>query len=96
MITRIVKLSIAENRIADFRKTFQENYSNISTFPGCSQLELVFDEKQPNIHFTISTWNSLKDLENYRQSEIFKGIWSTVKPWFDAKPEAWSTLSFNF
>lgn len=94
MITRIVKLSIADEHIEDFRSTFRESHERIFGFPGCEEVRLVFDVNQPNVHFTISSWQSTDAIENYRQSEIFQGIWSTVKPWFNAKPEAWSTAAF--
>lgn len=94
MITRIVKLSIADEYIVQFRTTFRENHERISNFPGCEEVRLVFDVNQPNIHFTISLWQTTNAIENYRQSALFRGIWATVKPWFNAKPEAWSTVSF--
>jgi quinol monooxygenase YgiN len=94
MITRIVKLNIADKHIADFRKAFRNNYPKISGFPGCKEVRLVHDIKNPNIHFTISVWHAESDLENYRHSEIFADIWSTVKPWFQEKAEAWSTEEF--
>ena len=31
-----------------------------------------------------------EDLNNYRNSELFKTIWPTIKPWFEVKAEAWS------
>jgi quinol monooxygenase YgiN len=91
MITRIVKLTVADAHIEAFRATFSNNHSRIEGFPGCIEVKLVTDIHHPNTHFTISTWHTETDLENYRQSEIFQEIWSTVKPWFSGKPEAWST-----
>ena len=44
-----------------------------------------------NILFTYSSWNAAEDLENYRNSELFKETWSYVKSLFEAKAEAWST-----
>jgi quinol monooxygenase YgiN len=94
MITRIVKLNIADAHIADFRAAFRSNYPRISGFPGCNEVRLVHDVNNPNIHFTISVWDAESDLKNYRNSEIFAEIWSTVKPWFQEKAEAWSTEEF--
>ncbi len=94
MITRIVKLNITDERIEDFRAAFRSNHPRISGFPGCQEVRLVFDLNNPNIHFTISVWNAESDLENYRHSDIFAEIWSTVKPWFKEKAEAWSTEEF--
>lgn len=94
MITRIVKLQIQKEFIAEFQKTFSENHKNISSFPGCKEVKLVCDMNSPSTHFTISTWDSEQAIENYRNSELFKKIWSTVKPWFLEKAEAWSTTDF--
>lgn len=94
MITRIVKLNISNERIEDFRATFRNNHARITGFSGCHEVRLVHDVNNPNIHFTISVWDAESDLDNYRYSEIFAEIWSTVKPWFQEKAEAWSTEEF--
>jgi quinol monooxygenase YgiN len=94
MITRIVKLSISIERIQDFQNAFKENYENIASFPGCKDVRLVVDTKNPALHFTISIWESEQAIENYRKSELFNTIWSTVKPWFSEHAQAWSTKSF--
>jgi len=54
----------------------------------------MFDSNNPNLHFTISLWDSEKDIDNYRKSALFAGIWATVKPWFSNKAQAWSTRAF--
>lgn len=94
MITRIVKLGIKEDKVENFRSIFRENRGLISTFPGCQEVRLVFDLNENGTHFTISIWDSEEDLEKYRNSALFAKIWSTVKPWFSDKPEAWSTQEF--
>jgi heme-degrading monooxygenase HmoA len=94
MVIRIVKLGIREDKVESFRSTFRENRHLISTFPGCQEVRLVFDLNESGIHFTISIWNSEEDIERYRNSALFTKIWSTVKPWFSTKPEAWSTQEF--
>ena len=35
------------------------------------------------------------DLNNYRNSELFKDVWSKTKILFNKKPEAWSTKKIN-
>ena len=39
---------------------------------------------------TYSVWDDEKTLENYKNSALFESIWTNIKVWFDAKPEAWS------
>ena len=53
-------------------------------------MELYQDKTNPNVFFTYSYWDNESDLENYRNSDLFKGVWAKTKPLFNAKPEAWS------
>lgn len=93
MITRIVKLHITPNKLDEFLACFNKNKESIRQFVGCQHLELLFDVNNPEIVFTYSIWQSEEAIENYRNSTLFSAIWSTVKPLFCGKPEAWSTLS---
>jgi hypothetical protein len=90
MLVRIVKMSFSENKIEDFLNNFEENKNQIRNFKGCNLLELYRDKNNPNVFFTYSYWTSETDLEHYRQSDLFKNVWSKTKPLFNAKPEAWS------
>lgn len=90
MFVRIVKMSFDENQIEAFLENFHSNKNKIRNFEGCQFLELYRDKDNTNVFFTYSYWNSEADLNNYRQSELFKGVWATTKAMFNAKPEAWS------
>ncbi|MDO6597437.1 antibiotic biosynthesis monooxygenase family protein [Oceanihabitans sp. 2_MG-2023] len=90
MFVRIVKMSFDPSRIEEFLKNFKEKKENIRNFKGCRFLELYRDKQQDHIFFTYSYWETEADLENYRNSELFKGIWAKTKPMFNGKPEAWS------
>jgi quinol monooxygenase YgiN len=93
MITRIVKLHIQPEKKDQFVEVFNNNKERILNFEGCIHLELLFDTNSDEIVFTYSIWLNEDAIERYRQSELFNGIWSTVKPMFCDKPEAWSTVS---
>ena len=90
MLTRIVKLSLDPLRIEEFLSNFESQKENIRAFEGCAFLELYRDKHNANIFFTYSYWKAESDLENYRHSDLFKGIWAKTKPMFNGKPEAWS------
>jgi len=90
MIIRLVKMSFAEENVPKFLANFNENKSHIRNFDGCILLELLNDKSNPNLFFTHSYWESESHLEVYRQSELFKKVWSKTKILFNAKPEAWS------
>lgn len=90
MFVRIVKMGFDETHIDTFLADFEVNKERVRTFKGCRFLELYRDKNQTNIFFTYSYWESESDLENYRQSDLFKGIWNKTKALFNMKPEAWS------
>ena len=50
----------------------------------------AIDKTNPEIFFTYSYWENKQDLENYRNSELFKDVWAKTKVFFNDKPLAWS------
>jgi heme-degrading monooxygenase HmoA len=96
MITRIVKLTFQEERVDDFLNFFESIKNLVNEFPGCKGMQLVQDKSNPCIIFTYSQWNSETDLNAYRDSETFGGVWPKIKLWFGGRPEAWTTqVVFN-
>ncbi|WP_033957979.1 putative quinol monooxygenase [Psychroserpens jangbogonensis] len=90
MFVRIVKMGFDPLKIEEFLSDFEVVKDKIRAFEGCQFLELYRDKDNTNTFFTYSYWASEADLENYRHSELFKGVWAKTKPLFNAKPEAWS------
>ena len=90
MFVRIVKLSFHQENIPTFLENFEVMKEKIRNAPGNRLLELYQDRNNPDVFFTYSYWETEEDLENYRHSELFDGIWSFTKKLFNAKPEAWS------
>lgn len=91
MIVRIVKMTFREAVVADFLENFHLHKAQIRSFPGCERLLLLNDVKDSRVYFTYSWWQDESDLEHYRQSELFQGVWAFTKTLFAEKPEAWST-----
>jgi quinol monooxygenase YgiN len=90
MLVRIVKMEFEAAKIDTFKALFEEHKLKIRNVAGCAFLELYQDLNNKAVFFTYSYWNDESDLENYRNSELFKNIWSATKKNFSAKPEAWS------
>lgn len=90
MFVRIVKLSFHEENIPSFLENFELMKEKIRNAPGNRFLELYQDKNNKCIFFTYSYWETEQDLENYRNSELFDGIWNFTKKLFNDKPEAWS------
>ncbi len=90
MFVRIVKMEFQEDKINQFLSNFEKVKNNIRNQDGCRLLEMYRDKNNKHIFFTYSYWETEQDLENYRNSDLFKGVWAKTKPMFNAKPLAWS------
>jgi hypothetical protein len=90
MLVRIVKMSFHPEHIETFLTNFEKKKEFIRKSKGCNLLELYREQHNSSVFFTYSYWDSEKDLNNYRNSQLFKEIWSNTKILFNLKPEAWS------
>ncbi len=90
MIIRIVKMTFKPEMVSDFLMLFEANKNLISSFEGCSFLELLSDKNNSNTYFTYSKWDDEKYLEAYRNSALFEKVWGKTKVLFAEQPEAWS------
>ena len=95
MIKRMVKLTFIVGKSDDFKDLFYQTKHKILNMHGCVEVDLFQSNLHPSVFFTISTWQTESDLENYRMSELFRQTWTTIKPWFGDKPEAWTTQLVN-
>ncbi|NHN24998.1 antibiotic biosynthesis monooxygenase [Flavobacterium jejuense] len=90
MFVRIVKMRFQEDKIDLFLTNFNQVKEKIRGFEGNAFLELYQDKNDPRIFFTYSYWQTEENLENYRNSVLFKEVWNYTKKLFSDKPEAWS------
>ena len=90
MFIRIVKMSFEADKVDTFLTIFNTNKEKIRNTNGCKLLALYRDKKTENQFFTYSHWETEQDLENYRNSKLFKEVWAKTKILFNDKPEAWS------
>jgi hypothetical protein len=95
MMIRIVKLSFHQEHIETFKAIFADSKEKIVAMKGCHKVELLQDINNLNQFFTYSWWDSQEDLNAYRESELFKGVWQSTKILFNDKPYAWSTKKIN-
>ncbi len=91
MLIRIVRMTFRPEAITAFLENFEANKNSIRNFPGCCHLELWEDHHSKNIFMTYSHWESEEALNQYRDSELFKSVWSFTKALFAEKPQAFSS-----
>lgn len=83
-------MTFREDEVDSFLKIFHESKENIRAFTGCTHLELLRDVHQSNVFSTYSFWESEANLNKYRQSDLFSGVWTSTKKLFSEKPQAHS------
>ncbi len=83
-------MGFAPDQIDAFLENFEQHRDKIRNFEGCSHLSLLRDIHKTHQFFTYSYWESEVHLNNYRNSSLFKDVWSNTKNKFNQKPEAWS------
>jgi quinol monooxygenase YgiN len=92
MIIRVVKMTFLPGEAGNFRKLFAEYGERIRSAQGCTHLELWNDVDHPGIFFTYSHWLSAEDLARYRDSDLFREVWTKTKKMFETPAEAWSVV----
>lgn len=92
MILRIVKMKFRPECREEFLELFNKYHSQINGFKNCLGVELLNEINHPEIFFTYSKWESEEDLNKYRESELFKLVWTQTKALFAEKAEAWSII----
>jgi quinol monooxygenase YgiN len=90
MLIRIVKMTFKPEETARFLDLFDQIKEKIRNVEGCEYLELMADYDDPNSFSTYSKWRDDKALANYRQSDLFDGVWAKTKAMFASKPIAFS------
>ncbi|MHA7130984.1 putative quinol monooxygenase [Algoriphagus namhaensis] len=91
MLIRIVRMTFHEEAVSDFLENFEKNKVAIRNSAGCKHLELWRDENEKNVFITYSHWENEDYLNQYRDSDLFKSVWSFTKQLFSARPVAFSS-----
>lgn len=90
MLVRIVRMTVAPDAAETFLDHFDDAAPRIRSFPGCHHLELWRDADAPAVFTTYSHWAGAEALDAYRESDLFRSTWATVKPLFADRPQAHS------
>ena len=77
---RIVKLFLRVDATAEFEDIFAQHRSKLIELSGCHSISLLRDHEHQHQYMTVSVWPDLIALEEYRQSDLFAGVWAKVKP----------------
>lgn len=83
-------MTFQQDKVDEFLEIFDKSKEKIRARNGCEHLELLQDLHQPNVYTTYSYWQSESNLNEYRESELFGGVWRTTKALFSDRPTAHS------
>jgi heme-degrading monooxygenase HmoA len=87
-------MHFTEAGVDEFLEIFNQNKNAIRNFPGCSHLQLLKDHHDTNCYTTLSHWDNITSLDNYRKSELFGRVWGRVKTLFSERSQAFSLEKF--
>lgn len=90
MIIRVVKLQFKQEVLEEALSELRSIAPKVRSMEGCRFLEIGVRSRDKGLVITYSYWDGVDYLNAYRSSDIFKEFWSSIKPLFDAKAEAWS------
>ena len=85
MLVRIVKLTFKKEELPAFFQEFETHKNTIASFPGCRGMKLLKGIDDPTVVMTYSHWDNKDALNNYRESDLFTGLWTKIKPMFANK-----------
>lgn len=96
MIKRIVMMELLPDQEAAFLNIFNGVKKEIRSQPGCEGLEVLTSRSGGHLSvWTISLWENESNLDQYRDSDLFRQTWSAVKPLFAAKAKVWTLHSIE-
>ncbi|MBS1680407.1 MAG: antibiotic biosynthesis monooxygenase [Bacteroidetes bacterium] len=90
MVIRIVRMHFTEAGVDEFLQIFDKHKEAIRNFQGCSHLQLLKDHGNETTYTTLSHWDKVESLENYRKSELFGQVWGRVKTLFAERTQAFT------
>ncbi len=92
MLHRVVRMKFSPETIRSFIEIFYKKQKFIQAFEGCESVELMNDESDNMVLYTLSKWESNDALQAYRNSDMFAVTWKQVKPLFSDKAQAFSLI----
>ena len=90
MITRIVKMTVDEKNVGDFRKYFENYNQQIMQVDGCHHHDFLEDKNDPTTFFTYTTWETERQIERYRRSEMHRLHKEKMKEFYAKDDIAWT------
>ncbi|MFN2430656.1 MAG: putative quinol monooxygenase [Cryomorphaceae bacterium] len=92
MIIRIVELQFTTGS-AEKAETLVKNIApKVRKSEGCHYLDILIDIHRKGHISTFSKWESEAHLNAYRDSDLFRNFWGSVKPLFEVPAKAWSSF----
>ncbi len=90
MIVRIVHMFFRPHALEQLMPLIHRQLRNVMSHPGCLAVKLFRDTSDPDHLCTFSIWEDQEALDDYRQSDHFIEVWSTLKSHFAKPPQAYS------
>lgn len=91
-LSRIVMLYFEPGFARTFEEIFEKHRKRLLDLDGCDEVKVYRGADNSDDFITVSRWRDDESLQAYRKSELFREVWSKVKPRFRKRAEAFSFL----
>ncbi len=90
MILRVVKMKVETKKLDAFDLFMSNLHDEKLKLPGCLHFDYFHEKKNRNIYYTYTIWENEKYFKQYKKSELFKEVVSTLKSLCLEQPQAWT------
>ncbi len=90
MILRVVKMKVEDVKVDAFELFMNNLHDEKLRLQGCLHFDYFHEKKNKNIYYTYTIWEAEKYFKQYKKSELFKEVISTLKSLCVDEPQAWT------
>lgn len=90
MILRVVKLKVESKKIEAFNLFMNNLHDEKLKLPGCLHFDYFHEKKNLNVYYIYTIWENEKFFRQYKKSELFKEVATTLKCFCSEEPQAWT------
>lgn len=90
MILRVVKMNVDEEKRDAFELFMKNLREEKLKLAGCLHFDYFHEKNNKNIFYSYTIWESEKYLKQYKKTDLFIEVVSTLKKLCTEEPKAWT------
>lgn len=90
MILRVVKMKVESKKIEAFELFMNNLHDEKLKLSGCLHFDFFHEKENNNIYYAYTIWENEKYFKQYKKSDLFKEVVTTLKSLCIEEPKAWT------